>query len=72
MGHLNNNQYRALGLGAILGAATAFVAGALIMGRKHRIPGYLHQSAEGAGDSPNSIQEHDAKVFRGDLVTAKS
>ena len=71
MERLNNDQYRSLGLGAILGAAAAFVIGALMMGRKHRIPGYLHQSGEGAGESESSIHKHDEKMFREELATAK-
>ena len=72
MERLRNDQYRALGLGALLGAAAAFVTGALMMGRKHRIAGYLHQSGEGAGDCPTEIQAHDAKIFREEVAAANS
>ena len=71
MERLNNDQYRSLGLGAILGATAAFIFGALMMGRKHRVPGYLHQSVEGAGETPGSIAKHDEKVFREELATSK-
>ncbi len=64
-------EFRSLGLGALLGAITALAVGAFWMGRKHRIPGYLHQSGEHAGTDASSIHKHDERTFRGDLVGAK-
>jgi hypothetical protein len=65
-------EYRFIGLGALLGALVTMAVGAAMMGRKHRIAGYLHQSGEQSGTCPSEIQKHDEQVYRGAVAAEQS
>jgi hypothetical protein len=72
MQNSTTNQPRYLGLGTLLGAAAAFIAGGVIMARKRRPDAYLRQNGEAAGHCASSIQKHDEKVFREEVASANS
>jgi len=66
------HSYQDVCIGTLIGAGAVGIAVLLMMGRKHRIPGYLHQSGEGAGNTRSSVLEHDEKIFREELANANS
>ena len=72
MRKLSTTSYQSLGIGALLGAAVAFIASAVIISRKDQLSEYLRQSGEGAGDTEDSIQRHDAKMFKDEVSSAQA
>ncbi len=72
MNFQTDHSYHDICLGAALGAVATVAVGLLMMGRQHRIPGYLHQSGEGAGTTESSIQQHDEEMFRDEIARANS